>query len=385
MVTAELEKCREISHWKAEHHILSVEQLMYKKNKYFKLFKHLYQIIHEQCDKGPQRKNGEPCFIHPLNVVLNLKRAGIDDGLTLCVGILHDLIEDKVDEFQREMNIKAKPLTIRAIRAHEQKIYQELLQDIKQFCTKKDAEDLVKAAKALTRTKRTFYYQSIANLFLINHPEMKKRVIQVKLADRTHNILCIEAFNEQQRIYECFKALFLLNNTKKYLLETYGKDILRKPTNSRTVKLFKKCGKATYDAFLNICEIQISKDVGKIRSMLQLAFRKFAYEKAGLWDITRLDSKEVHLMRLFQGVIRKYDARLLQDYETYHERIKNETEYCKRFFADYHFSDKDIQAILDYKDAYSLKEVVAKLLYDYHYVLPRFLAKDLSKQGKIKG
>ncbi|MFH1275941.1 MAG: HD domain-containing protein [Candidatus Woesearchaeota archaeon] len=385
MDTPEHQMYEVIKHWKPEQRLLDIKDLMSLDDPYFKLFEKLYALTKKQCAKGPMRKNGEPCFIHPLNVVLNLKRAGVKDGLTLCIGLLHDIVEDRVDEYQSSHKIKLEPEGVKCLRCYEKKMYYELHHEIKEHCSEKDREILIKAVMALTRTKRTFYYKSIADLFLIKDLDTKKRAIQIKLADRLHNILCIESFGKEQRIYECFKNMFILNNAKKFIVENYGKDILLTvPSKSITAKLFKKCCKATYDAFLRICSISLNKKTSEVKSMLHLAFRKFVFEKGGLWDITKFDAKEKHLMRLFQGVIRKYDARLMLNYEMFNEREINEREYCKKFFADYKFNDEEIQSIVYYKDAYALKEIIAKLLYDIDYVLPGFRVEDLSKKGKIR-
>lgn len=385
MVSKELALYRYVEHWKPDHRILPVTFFLNKKDPYFKLFENVYKIVQGQCSLSPIRKNGEPCFIHPINVALNLKRAGVTDGLTLCIGLLHDLVEDRVDVYQKKEGITLKEGGVRCLRCYEKKMYLKFMDEIKEYCTLKDREILVKGIMALTRTKRTFYYKSIADLYTLKDLDIKKRVIQVKLADRLHNILCIDSFSEEQRIYECFKNLFILNNAKKFILDNYPIDVFDQvPSSSITTRLFKKCCKATYDGFLRICGTYVTEKTDDIRSMLQLAFRKFVFQKGGLWDITRLDDTEIHPVRLFQGVIRKYDARLLGNLELFNERERNEKNYCRKFFADYKFTENDLRAIIYYKDAYALKEIVAKLLYDPEYVLPGFLTTDLSKEGRIK-
>ena len=61
----------------------------------------------------------------------------------------------------------------------------------------------------------------------------------------------------------------------------------------------------------------MKKGIGETKSMIQLAFKKFALEKAGMWEVTTVDEQETHLMRLFQGVVRKYDARLHHEWERF--------------------------------------------------------------------
>ena len=77
-------------------------------------------------------------------------------------------------------------------------------------------------------------------------------------------------------------------------------------------------------------------------------------------------------MRLYHQVVRKYDARLRHRWQEFKQIREDEFAYCKLFFGDFSFSDEQIQAILDYKAAYSLKEVIAMLLYVKEFVVGRF-------------
>ena len=87
---------------------------------------------------------------------------------------------------------------------------------------------------------------------------------------------------------------------------------------------------------------------------------------------------------MYQGIVRKYDARLHHERDKFESIKKEELEYCHKFFADYGYEKKQLQAILDYKDAYALKEVVAYLLYQPEFVIHGFLSSELSKKGRIK-
>jgi hypothetical protein len=257
------------------------------------------------------------------------------------------------------------------------------------FCHKRDVcaqtvEEIVEIAKLLTRHKRDFYYRSISQIFQHSKDDIKEKAIQIKLADRMHNILSIETFDNGQRIYACFKNLFILNNTKKYLLDKYGKHMFTGKKLNPTEILFKRCAKATYEAFLTICHRCLALGIGEIKSMVQLAFKKYAMEKRAVWKLTRPRRKEIHLMRLFHGIVRKYDYRLHHEWDMYKICKADEENYCRRFFADYKFSSEQINAILHYKDAYSLKEVIANLLYLPDYFVAQFLSSELTKRGRIK-
>jgi hypothetical protein len=60
-----------------------------------------------------------------------------------------------------------------------------------------------------------------------------------------------------------------------------------------------------------------------------------------------------------------------------------EYDYCKKFFPDYNFTEEQIRAIIDYKDSYSLKEVIAYLLYLPDYIVKGFLSSELTVKGRI--
>ena len=130
----------------------------------------------------------------------------------------------------------------------------------------------------------------MGKLFKYKNKEIRKCALQIKLADRLHNILCLQGYPKHDRIYQCFKNLYILNNTKEYLIST---KINTNKENDPTVKLFKKCGKATYDALLSIeYELSQNKKVFEARAMLQLAFKKYVFERKGIHSVTIIDKKE---------------------------------------------------------------------------------------------
>ncbi|MBI2103232.1 hypothetical protein HYT55_05290 [Candidatus Woesearchaeota archaeon] len=370
-----------LQHWKATHSIIPAQELVAESDPAFSLFLFLYEKTNKLYETIPQRKNGEAAFIHPINVVLALKEAGISDATTLCAGLIHDYIEEQVDIHKTQKQLSEEGEDAVYLDAIEQQFLQILKQEVEEKSqeaglTPKTTEEIIAITRLLTRKKRDFYYQSICNLFTCPEQELKEKAIQIKLADRMHNILSIENFSEQERIYTCFKNLFILNNTKKYLAEVRGKEVFSQELTP-TERLFKRAAKATYDAFLRICEITTEKGIRDIRSMLHLAFRKFAWEKNGVLGVTELAKDELHLMRLYHQVIRKYDCRLRHKMREFRQIRDDEFSYCQRFFADFNFTDAQIQAILDYKDSYSLKEVIGMLLYVPDYVVKRFEYTDM--------
>ncbi len=368
-----------LQHWQKEN---DVQKLKSSFSDIGPLFSYLLEKSESLYSQLPQRKDGQEAFIHPLNVVLALRDAKISDEITLCVGLLHDYVEEIVDLYRDEHNLDEDGKDIEKLDRYETEVFAGLEKDLVKHTDKTTAKNTIEALKLLTRHKRDFYYRSISNMFQHSHERVKEIAIQVKLADRMHNILSIECFSEEKRNYQCFKNLFILNNAKKYLLENPSRisDSREMPS---TQLLFKRCAKATYDAYQRLCYLMMKKGIGDTKSMLQLAFKKFALEKEGVWEVTKVDPEETHLMRLFQGVVRKYDARLHHEWEKFESLKEAEYDYCRKFFADFNFSEEQIKAIVDYKDAYALKEVVAYLLYLPNYVIHRFISSELTEDARI--
>lgn len=379
--TPEYQRYKILEHWKSEKKILEIEELIDKNKELFPLFSYLYAKTKKEYLKFPRRKDGSNPFLHPLNLVWDLRQAKVQDDVTLCTALIHDLIEERVDQYKAQHEISENDFTgIKTLDDYELKQFSELKKELENLCrTKKippkKAKEIIDVLYLITRHKRHYYYQSISAIFNCRDNKNKERAIQIKLADRIHNIQNISSFREEQRIYQCFKNLFVLNNTKKHFFDKYGEKI-RKEIDS-TEKLFKKCAKATYDAFLIVCHLCLNKRIQKVESMLQLAFKKFAWEKKGWWSITTVDEKETHPLKLYQGIVKKYDARLHQEWKVYDSIKEKEKDYCRKFFLDHHFREKQLQAILDYKDAYALKEVVARLLYKPNYFLSGFACSGL--------
>ncbi|MEK6845994.1 MAG: hypothetical protein AABY26_04495 [Nanoarchaeota archaeon] len=378
-----------LKHWKPEEEKALLSQMELLQKKFPDLFSHLYLRIQQEYPHLPKRKDGKNAIVHPLNVARNLTLANINDELTLSAGLAHDLVEEQVDQYQHEHKIKAKTLSgIKILDGQEGKVVEalekELLHSRKSKITVPEIKELLQIVQLLTRHKRHYYYRSISQIYTRKNDGIKEKAIQVKLADRIHNIQCLSCFTGEEKLYQCFKNLFILNNTKRYLLEIQESDaLLSQKAITPTEKLFKKCAKATYDAFLEVCGFYRHKEIAGITSMLQLAFKKFALEKKGLWAVTEANPEEVHPLRLFQGIIKKYDARLHLEWDKFNELKEAEKEYCRRFFSDFNFNEKQLDALIWYKDAYALKEVVAMLLYDSRYVVDGFSCSQLCTRGRI--
>lgn len=368
--------------WQPYRQVSPASQFVDKDNLLYDLFSHLYSYTKKIC-VGTKRKNGECWFIHPMNTVLNLKRARVTDVLTYCIGLLHDIIEDQTDFYQKKYHFGKDKKSLEKLNEFEEEAFQKLEEEISSFLPKAKTKLIINGVDLLTRRKGEYYLYSVSKVFNCSDKDIKERVIQVKLADRIHNILCIENFDEEKRLYECFKNLFVLNNTKKFIMEKHGRRVSHFGSLGPTEKLFTKCCKATYDALLVIRRETADKGIGEVQTLLQLAFQKFAFEMDGIRRVTSLDEEEKHPMRLYHNVIRKLEARLHRDWDLYNRIKAEETAYCKKFFAVFKFDDKLIKALIDYKDAYALKEILGKVLYLPDYFIKGFLTNQLKLKGRL--
>jgi len=366
--------------WKPLKKVLPASQLVGKDP----LLLYLYQKIKKQYKEFPLRNDGEDPFLHPLNTFYYLQKAKVEDPVTLAAGLLHDYIEEQVDLYKHQHSIKENQKGLNLLDEYELQLIAKLEEDLKIFCKQEEinpalAKKIISVIHVLTRDKNHLYYRSISEIFLSKNEKTKERAIQVKLADRMHNIQTLSSYDEKDRIYQCFKNLFILNNAKRYLLTI--KSSRKKRDLYSTGKLFTKCCKSTYEAFLGVCHLSLIHKFGRIKSMIHLAFRKYVSEQGGLWAVTKVNKDETHLFRLFQGIVRKYDARLHMEYNRFRKMENYELDFCRKYFSEFHFNDKKLISLIHYKDAYALKEVVARLLYKKSYVIFRFGCSDLCERG----
>lgn len=375
--------------WEPTKKIYLPEELLDKDSPLYPLFSYIYQKTWKLYQDLPLRRNGEKPILHPINTTLYLKKSKINDPISLSVALLHDYVEEEVDLYRWEHGIEPNKEGAIRLDQYESERFKELERDLLQFCIDHQLDgrvvyEILKTIRLLTRHKRHFYLRSISSIFNCPDKELKERAIHVKLADVMHNLQSIENFDEPTRLYVSFKALFVLNNAKKHLIDHYGREYLTGKKYCPMEKLFNKCARDTYDASLTICRLSCEKGTYHIRTLLQLAFKKFELLNKGLWEVTFVDENEIHPLRLYQGVVRKYDARLHHEFDRYDEMRAIEMQYCDNFFRDYHFNRGQLHAIVNYKDAFGLKEVIAYLIYQPDYVIARFLCEELSVRGRIK-
>src|SRR3989344_2038324 len=208
-LTSEYQTFKYLQPWQKENDLQKLKLLFANLNP---LFSYLFQKTEQLYAKLSARKDGDNPFLHPLNVVLALRDAKITDEITLCVGLLHDYVEEVVDLYRDEHHLDDESSDIEILDSYESTVFLVLEKDLSSQADKATVQLILDALKLLTRHKRDFYYRSISNIFQSQDEKVKEIAIQVKLADRTHNILSIECFSEEKRNYQCFKNLFILNN-----------------------------------------------------------------------------------------------------------------------------------------------------------------------------
>lgn len=344
----------------------------------------------------PRRRNGQAAFAHPTNVALFLVRARTQAHV-VAAGLLHDVIEDRLDSEK-----EAAALSPEDAERLERAIRGQFGEAVVRAASRTDfpreiAERVVEVVWTLTRHKADLYYKSISGIF--THPDQAIRLAAafVKLADRMHNIQTIENYREEEQIYQCFKNLFILNNAKQMREEMRARGMDPRMAQSLE-KLFKKCGKATFQALLRIDRrfgtgaslrsdgsepAQPATSMFSILTILALALRKFMLEIQGLWSVTegRLEPG-APVFHLYHGIVKKYDHKLHHENRAFERQVEHEMAYCRATFADLGLSDDDLHRAIQYKDAMALAEVVASLLYLDRYVIRGFQCSQICRRNQ---
>jgi len=357
-----------------------------KTDKLYPLFKHSYDISKKLYKRLGLRKDGTDSFLHPLNIANHLKQVGVTDVVTLSAALLHDYIEELVDIYKKEHGLTEQGDDAKLLDDLELEYYNGLTQELIDVAKKHKLPTtkailLADVVHVLTRQKRHFYYYSVASIFTEDSKAVRERAIHVKLADRLHNIACVDSFQPAGRLYQGYKSLYILNCAKKYLLTNYSEKIFVSKSNTME-RLFNKCAKRTYAVFqdtISACDSAYLRDV---RYMLQLALKKYALQHNGLSIINSTDAFGDHPLTLYEGVVEKYDARLRKDWGHYDSFRTKEETFAKTFFDG--AKKSDIEQILWYKDAYVLKEVVARLIYHTDFIVADFVYNELTTEGQLK-
>lgn len=343
----------------------------------------MYEMAENLYAGLPARRNGQAAFAHPTNVAMFLVRARTQAHVVVA-GLLHDVLEDRL-EFEKgaaSLSSDDADRLERAIRGQfgEAVVRAALRADF----PREIAERVVEVVWVLTRHKADLYYKSISGIF--THPDFTIRLAAalVKLADRMHNIQTIENYREDEQIYQCFKNIFILNNAKQVRGEMHARGMDPRMAQSLE-KLFKKCGKATFQALLRIGRSfgTGSNSMFAILTILALALRKFMLEIQGLWSVTegRLEPG-APVFHLYHGIVKKYDHRLHHEDRAFERQVAREMAFCRATFADLGLSDDDLRRAIQYKDAMALKEVVASLLYLERYVIRGFQCSQICRRNQ---
>ncbi|MFH1606759.1 MAG: hypothetical protein ABIC91_05415 [Nanoarchaeota archaeon] len=384
----EYQAYKKLSYWQPLHKNVPLNTIIPRNNEYYPILKFYYKKVMKLYETLPLRKNGEQTFLHPLNIMHFLQKGSVEnqkvDEITLLVGLLHDYLEEIIELYQKREGLHN---TDKKLLDYQNKVFNSFQAELYEFCRENNysptvATQVMDVLILVTKRVEDTYYIYVSRIFNSKNKIAQERAILVKLSDRIHNILCIECFNKRERIYQCFKNLFILNNVKKYLLKRYTYKMWNGKINNLTEMFFNKCIKATHDAFFTITHDSVVPKYN-LSSMLQMAFKKFSVLDSGLEIVPLLKNEELHLVRLYQGIIRKYDYLLHHEIDEFKDAVENERDYCQHFFINYKLTNKEIHKIIDYKDAYYLKEYLARLLYKPKYYMSGFISSELLKNRII--
>lgn len=374
----------DIEIWQPTKELLTLDFLL--SQGYLESEKEALEILYDYTQSiyaGLVRKNNEPAVFHALWTAYFVAKAG-GDFSTVLAALLHDVIEEQVDR-QIIENQLSDP---KAIKNLEQQIYSELkdfLQShLKGLLSHRQITEVLKLVWLLTRLKKENYYESLRGIFCHSDTALKIKATVIKLADRLHNIWCLDCFSDLSYIlYQIYKNLFVLNNAKELLMELAGQsadlELLK-----LLAKLITKCGKGSYfavDLFLGDRK-RTSGNV-ELYIYLSLALRKYILRENGMWQATEQQLfYSSHPSALFDGVLLKYHRKLQRQLDYFAEANNKERDYIRQYFQKLNLCEEELDNNVYLKDAMSLREIFASLMYLENYVITGFcFAKE--KDGTI--
>lgn len=342
-----------------------------------------YALAAEFYSEMPPRKNGESAFSHPTNAAYYLRLASAQPAI-IAAGLLHDVLEEKVDLVKERSGLTdPKELDRLQSRVRADFASDVIRRSVRTGFPRDVAERVVEIVWTLTRHKSDLYYRSISGIFVHTDVDVRLGGALVKLADRMHNIQTIENYRDNDKLYQVFKNIFILNNAKQLRNEVRTRRLDARMIGSLE-KMFKKCGKAAYRSLLRMeRDIRPGDPVFELSTYFSLALQKYVLEIDGLWKVTRSvlrPDSPVH--DLFDGIVQKYDHRLHYEDDRFREDFERELEYCRTTFAPLHLSDQDLMRGIACKDALALREVIASLIYRDDYVMRGFACSGMCRRGK---
>ena len=163
--------------WEPITTVLAPEELMNPHDPLFPLFSCLYGKAQHLYTHVSRRKNGQNPFLHPVNLVVALLRAKVEDGITLCTGLIHDIIEEKVDLYLQKHSFREDKM--RLAEHYEVDAFHALEKELIHCCQEHSlpfshVTKIITLLKLLTRHKRHFYYKSMSGIFDAPDNELKE-------------------------------------------------------------------------------------------------------------------------------------------------------------------------------------------------------------------
>lgn len=178
---------------------------------------------------GVKRKSGEEYVSHPI-AVAQILIDGHKDCSTVCAGLLHDVIEDTSYTSESILNLfdsKRGPEIVKLV------------------------EGVTKVSRRFDMSKQAITYASLRKLMTSCASDV--RVVEVKLADRLHNMRTAEFWNEetrQRKILETTEVYIpLAERTGAYRIKNELEDICFKYTYPKEYEIVKQEGKQLMDKY----------------------------------------------------------------------------------------------------------------------------------------